>query len=59
RLATHLSLAFILYSLFLWSGLDILLPAQPAQKMARSFRILAHTCKGFIFFTAVSGKYLR
>lgn len=62
RLASHLSLAFILYTLFLWSALDQLLPAQTietAQKSiiqaARKFRMLAHSCKGLVFLTAVSG----
>ena len=62
RLAAHLSLAFVLYTLLLWSALDHLLPAQklaeavtsPAQK----FRWLTHTCKGMVFLTAVSGKYI-
>lgn len=63
RLASHLSLAFILYSLFTWSALDILLPAETvaianksAIKAARKLRMLAHTCKGLVFLTAVSGK---
>lgn len=29
RLAAHLSLALLLYTLFLWSALDRLLPAKP------------------------------
>lgn len=64
RLATHLSLAFILYTLFLWSGLDHLLPAETILvtsrnviKASRKFRMLAHTCKGFVFLTAVSGNW--
>ncbi|KAB0801628.1 hypothetical protein PPYR_03814 [Photinus pyralis] len=65
RLATHLSLAFVLYSLFLWSSLDHLLPAETisnisnnAIKNARKFRMFAHSCKGMVFFTAVSGALL-
>lgn len=63
RLAAHLSLAFILYSLFLWSALDILIPAQSIQiasksvlKATRKFRMFAHSAKGLVFLTAVSGK---
>lgn len=63
RLAVHLGLAFILYTLFLWSALDVLVPAQTvvitskaALKAARKFRMLAHCAKGMVFLTAVSGK---
>lgn len=59
RLAAHLSFAFVLYTLFLWSALDYLLPAQTIPnitKSAQRFRMLAHTCKGMVFLTAVSGK---
>lgn len=58
RLAAHLSLAFVLYTLFLWSALDHLLPAEHlahVTKAATRFRALAHSCKGLIFLTAVSG----
>lgn len=65
RLAAHLSLAFILYTLFLWSGLDHVIPAKTisitskaAIKASRRFRMLAHTSKGLIFFTAVSGAFV-
>jgi cytochrome c oxidase assembly protein subunit 15 len=62
RLAAHLSLAFILYTLLLWSALDHLLPArrltEAASASARRFRWLTHTCKGMIFLTAFSGKKL-
>nr|CAD7263088.1 unnamed protein product [Timema shepardi] len=62
RLASHLSLAFILYTLFLWSALDHLLPAQKLAGAittgARRFRILAHSCKGVVFMTAVSGAFV-
>lgn len=64
RLAAHLSAAFALYTLFLWSALDHLIPAQTlsnvsasAIRAARKFRWLAHTCKGMVFLTAVSGSY--
>lgn len=62
RLASHLGLAFVLYTLFLWSALDHLLPAgtitnttQQVVRAARKFRMFAHTCKGLIFLTAFSG----
>jgi cytochrome c oxidase assembly protein subunit 15 len=61
RLATHLSLAFVLYTLLLWSAFDHLLPAQKlagtVTASARRFRWLTHTCKGMVFLTAVSGKH--
>lgn len=63
RLASHLGLAFVLYTLFLWSGLDHLTPAESikissatALKASRKFRMLAHTTKGMVFLTAISGK---
>lgn len=65
RLATHLTLAFLLYTGFLWSALDHLLPSEPlkssgdfraiASKTALRFRSLSHATKGMIFLTAVSG----
>lgn len=62
RLASHLGLAFVLYTLFLWSALDNLIPAGTIQaksreiiKSARQFRWLAHTSKGMVFLTAISG----
>lgn len=61
RLAAHLSLAFVLYTLFLWSTLDHLLPAEKlteVTKAARRFRMLAHACKGMAFLTAVSGAFV-
>jgi Uncharacterized protein required for cytochrome oxidase assembly len=60
RLAAHLSLAFLLYTLMLWSALDHLIPAQKltsaVTSSARRFRWLTHSCKGMIFFTALTGK---
>ncbi|KAG8251662.1 Cytochrome c oxidase assembly protein cox15 [Homalodisca vitripennis] len=61
RLASHLSLAFVLYTLFLWSALDQLLPAERLAQVTRSatrFRALAHSCKGLVFLTAVSGAFV-
>lgn len=60
RLATHLSFAFLLYTAFLWSALDHLVPAKElavaASKQALRIRGLAHATKGLIFLTAVSGE---
>lgn len=65
RLAAHLSTAFVLYTLFLWSALDHLLPAETIAytsktvlKQAKKFRAFAHSCKGMVFLTALSGKTL-
>ncbi|XP_060527017.1 cytochrome c oxidase assembly protein COX15 homolog [Cylas formicarius] len=65
RLATHLGLAFVLYTLFLWSALDHLLPASAVTyasgetlRAARRFRWLAHGCKGLVFLTAISGAFV-
>ncbi|XP_031637522.1 cytochrome c oxidase assembly protein COX15 homolog isoform X2 [Contarinia nasturtii] len=68
RLASHLALAFLLYTGFLWSALDHLCPAQAlpshgqfraiASKAALRFRALAHSTKGLIFLTAVSGAFV-
>lgn len=58
RLAAHLGMAFAVYSLMLWSGLNLLLPPKPieySQKLAK-FRRFAHGAKGLIFLTAFSGK---
>lgn len=60
RLAAHLTFAFILYTAFLWSALDHLLPAQTLQsiatKSALRVRKLAHATKAMVFLTALSGK---
>ncbi|XP_046385485.1 cytochrome c oxidase assembly protein COX15 homolog [Ischnura elegans] len=60
RLAAHLSLAFVLYTLFLWSALDHLLPAKAvaATVSNRRFRMFAHACKGMVFLTAISGAFV-
>lgn len=63
RLAAHLTMAFLLYSLFLWNALDHVLPAGTLKaadhvvKAARKFRVFAHSCKGMVFLTALSGLY--
>lgn len=63
RLASHLSLAFVLYTLFLWSGLDHLLPAQKITqssitKSAIMFKRIVHASKAMVFLTAVSGAFV-
>ncbi|KAJ9583855.1 hypothetical protein L9F63_021800, partial [Diploptera punctata] len=62
RLAAHLSLAFILYTLLLWSAFDHLIPAEKLKtavtSSARKFRWLCHSCKGMVFLTALSGAFV-
>lgn len=61
RLASHLALAFVLYTGFLWSALDHLIPAHKPATLAsgaRAFRMLAHSCKGLAFLTAISGAFV-
>ncbi|XP_014240856.1 cytochrome c oxidase assembly protein COX15 homolog isoform X2 [Cimex lectularius] len=61
RLATHLGLAFVLYTGFLWSALDLILPAvKPAVIPSgfKSLKILTHSCKAFVFLTAISGVFV-
>ncbi|XP_030746380.1 cytochrome c oxidase assembly protein COX15 homolog [Sitophilus oryzae] len=65
RLASHLSLAFVLYTLLLWSAFNELLPAETLRvstdavlKATRKFRMFAHTTKGMVFLTAVSGAFV-
>lgn len=61
RLAAHLSFAFLLYTLFAWSSLGILLPAQrmaTVTKQMSRFRALAHATKGMVFLTALSGAFV-
>lgn len=61
RLAAHLSFAFVLYTLFLWSALDHLLPAQALQQVAKSalrVKKLAHLTKAMVFITAMSGAFV-
>ncbi|CAG9766770.1 unnamed protein product [Ceutorhynchus assimilis] len=65
RLASHLGLAFILYTLFISSAFEHLLPAETIKvssaavlKASRKFRMLAHTTKGMVFLTAISGAFV-
>ncbi|CAI4221491.1 unnamed protein product [Auanema sp. JU1783] len=60
RLATHLSLAFILYSLFFYNGLQHLLKPvdlSPVHKLGK-MRGLAHSSKGLVFITAFMGAFV-
>ncbi|CAO1384903.1 unnamed protein product [Diamesa hyperborea] len=61
RLAAHLSMAFVLYTLFLWSALDHLLPAHKIKEItsgAMKFKRLAQFSKGLVFLTAISGAFV-
>lgn len=61
RLAAHLTLAFILYSGFLWSALDNISPAQTLGAVTKStmnFRRLAFATKGMVFATALTGAFV-
>lgn len=62
RLAAHLTLAFILYSGFLWSALDNISPAQTltsaVTKSTMNFRRLAFATKGMVFLTALTGAFV-
>lgn len=60
RLATHLTLAFIMYTSSLRAALELLSPAVQWSVMTKSivpFKILAHCSKGFVYLTAISGNY--
>lgn len=63
RLATHLGFAFFLYASLFWAALDHLLPAEKLSstvtKSAVIFRRLAHTTKGLVFLTALSGTEIK
>lgn len=62
RLASHLSLAFILYTLFIASAFDYLLPLQrqigEVTAKALKLRKFAHATKAMVFLTAVSGAFV-
>lgn len=55
RLASHLGLAFMLYSFLLTNSLRILLPSKSTGFVTKKFVVLAMTAKGLIFLTAMSG----
>lgn len=59
RLAAHLSFAFVLYASLLRSALELLSPALQWPVMSKSivpFKIMAHSSKGLVYLTAISGK---
>ncbi|CAJ0586869.1 unnamed protein product, partial [Mesorhabditis spiculigera] len=60
RLATHLSLAFVLYSLFLWNGLRQVLPNSNVAPVAGIGKLkgIAHSAKGVMFLTAIMGAFV-
>lgn len=64
RLASHLTLAFLLYAGFLWSALDKLVPAVglqnggPITKATVNFKRLAFATKGMVFLTALTGAFV-
>ncbi|CAH0382201.1 unnamed protein product [Bemisia tabaci] len=61
RLAAHLTMAFTLYSLFLWSTLDQLLPSMSFKEISpslRKLRAVTHSTKGLVFLTAISGAFV-
>lgn len=58
RLAAHLTLAFVLYASLLRAALEQLSPALHWPIINSSivpFKILAHSCKGMVYLTAISG----
>lgn len=67
RLAAHLGMAFIIYTGFLYNGLNYLLPAQKpsldssninishVKRKLKRFRTLVYSTKGLVFLTAMSG----
>lgn len=70
RLATHLGLAFLIYSGLLYTTLDQLIPMhsnknnycssklKPTLKYNKRFRLIAFSSKGLIFLTALSGAFV-
>ncbi len=58
RLAAHLTLAFVLYASLLRTALEHLSPALKwpvTSKYIVPFKILAHSSKGLVYLTAISG----
>lgn len=72
RLASHLGLAFILFTGLLYNALDHILPAKRIEldifsssnikqniiKALKRFRIMVHGTKGLVFVTALSGAFV-
>lgn len=57
RLAAHLGVAFVFYSVLFRSALDHLLPPKPIEynKSVARFLRVGHVAKGLVFLTALSG----
>ncbi|VDO21211.1 unnamed protein product [Haemonchus placei] len=59
RLATHLTMAFLLYSLFLYNGISHFVSPHWVQKCEfQLLRILSHSSKGLVFLTAFMGAFV-
>lgn len=63
RLAAHLTSAFIIYSLILWTGLTVAMPRPPAETAlqlaaAARARALAHPVAALVGVTAISGAFV-
>ncbi|TMS35567.1 hypothetical protein L596_002945 [Steinernema carpocapsae] len=60
RLATHLTMAFVLYTIFLWTGLSNIVNPHDHSKLAKigKLRGMAHGSKTLIFLTAVMGAFV-
>ncbi|XP_017889518.1 cytochrome c oxidase assembly protein COX15 homolog [Ceratina calcarata] len=70
RLAAHLGMAFIIYTGFLYNALDYLSPAEKLnlsnlnvdisqlKSRLKRFRMVVHSTKGLVFFTALSGAFV-
>jgi len=58
RLASHLGLAFVLYSFLLTNSLRILLPVKVIGVVTKKFVGLAMAAKGLVFLTAMSGAFV-
>uniref|UniRef100_A0A914UZZ7 Cytochrome c oxidase assembly protein COX15 n=1 Tax=Plectus sambesii TaxID=2011161 RepID=A0A914UZZ7_9BILA len=60
RLAAHLSSAFVLYTVFLWTGLSHILTPYDHTNVPKIGRLrgLAHSTKTWIFLTAVMGAFV-
>lgn len=70
RLAAHLGLALVIYTGFLYNALDHIIPAHKLnlsntnvnvsdlKSKLKRFRMLVHSTKGLVFFTALSGAFV-
>uniref|UniRef100_A0A0K0FFV0 Cytochrome c oxidase assembly protein COX15 homolog (inferred by orthology to a human protein) n=1 Tax=Strongyloides venezuelensis TaxID=75913 RepID=A0A0K0FFV0_STRVS len=60
RLATHLGMAFLLFSEFLWTGLNFVLKPVDHSNVPKLGRFigLAHSSKALVFITAMVGAFV-